>query len=61
MGGTIGALKFKFDRSKELAQEILVASMDRKSLTLETLQRALKHYPRRLKYAAAGLAQLANL
>lgn len=61
VGGTIGAVKFKFNRAKELAQEILVASMDQKSLTLETLQRALRHYPRRLKYAAAGLAQLSNL
>lgn len=61
VGGTIGALKFKFNRAKEVAMEILVSSMDRRSLTLETLQRALKHHPRRLKYAAGGLTLLSNL
>lgn len=60
VGGTIGAIKFKFDYSKQLAEEILVSSIQRKSLSLGELQRALKHYPNNLKYVASGLTRLAS-
>ena len=37
----------------------LVSTMDRNALTVNTLERALKHYPGELKYASSGLAELA--
>ncbi len=58
-GGIVGAIKYKFGHSKQLAQEILVSAMDRNALTVNTLERALKHYPGELKYASSGLAELA--
>lgn len=60
LGGILGALKFKWDYSKQLIEEILVAAMDRHSLTLPTLERTLKHYPGQLKYVSSGLIQLAS-
>ncbi|MBV9956912.1 MAG: hypothetical protein JO360_00770 [Acidobacteria bacterium] len=60
VGGIVGAVKYKFSRSKELAQEILVSAMTRHALTLNILERALKHYPGKLKYVSSGLAELAS-
>jgi hypothetical protein len=34
--------------------------MDRNSLTVNTLERALKHYPGELKYVSTGLAALTS-
>jgi len=59
-GGILGAIKFKWDYSRQLIEEILIAAMDRHSLTLSTLERTLKQYPGKLKYVSAGLAQLAS-
>ncbi|HXD33163.1 MAG TPA: hypothetical protein VN643_18720 [Pyrinomonadaceae bacterium] len=60
-GVIVGTVKEKFRRARDLAQEILVASMQRNSITLDTLERALKHHPKPLKYARAGVLQLAEL
>lgn len=58
-GGTVGAVKFKWDYSKQLVQKMLLASMQRHALPLATLERALKHHPEKLKYVSRGLTQLA--
>ena len=58
-GGTLGGLKFKWDYSKQLIEELLIAAMKRNALTLSTLERALKHHPGKLKYVSRGLTQLA--
>lgn len=60
-GVIVGTFKVKFQRARDLAQEILVASMQRNSITLDTLERALKHHPKSLKYARAGVLQLSEL
>jgi hypothetical protein len=60
-GIVVGTVKEKFKRARDLAQEILVASMQRNSITLDTLERALKHHPKPLKYARAGVMQLSEL
>jgi hypothetical protein len=59
-GGILGAVKFKWDYSKQLVEELLIAAMDRHSLTLSTLERTLKQYPGKLKYVSTGLTQLAS-
>lgn len=59
VGSLVGAIKFKCDYSKQLIEELLVAAMQRNALTLSTMQRALKHYPAKLKYVSWELTQLA--
>ncbi|HEV7394973.1 MAG TPA: hypothetical protein VGN86_00570 [Pyrinomonadaceae bacterium] len=61
VGAVVGAIRTKFEYAKGLAQEMLVASMIRNSVPLESLQRALKHHPKTLRYAAAGVAQLTDM
>jgi len=58
-GGVAGWIKFKWDYSKRLSEEMLIAAMQRNALTLSTLERALKHYPGKLKYVSRGLTLLA--
>ena len=58
-GGALGGVKFKWDYSKQLIEQLLVAAMQRKALTLSTLERALKHYPGKLEYVSGGLTRLA--
>ena len=59
VGAIVGAIKFKWDYSKRSIEELLVTAMQRNALTLSTLERALKHYPGKLKYVSRGLTQLA--
>ena len=59
VGGTVGGIKFKWDYSRQLMEELLLASMKRNALTLSTLERALKHHPGELKHVSRGLTRLA--
>lgn len=59
VGGVVGGIKFKFDYSRQVIVKLLVLAMQRNALTLSTLERALKHYPGKLKYVSQGLSQLA--
>ena len=58
-GGALGGIKFKVDYSKKLIQDLLIEAMQRTGLTLSTLERTLKHHPRKLKHVSRGLTQLA--
>ena len=59
VGGVVGGIKFKFDYSKQIIEEMLISAMQRNALTLSTLERALKYHPGKLKYVSQGLTQLA--
>jgi hypothetical protein len=59
VGGIVGWIKFKWDYSKQLTDKMLIAAMQRNTLTLSTLERALKHHPGKLKYVSDGLTRLA--
>lgn len=59
VGGALGGIKFKADYSKKLILDLLITAMQRHELTLSTLERTLKHHPRKLKHVSRGLTQLA--
>jgi hypothetical protein len=57
-GSIVTTVQTKFRYARSLAEEILIDSMHRNSISVEMLKRALKHHPKSLRYVTGAIADL---